>query len=427
MHRLVRMLVVSTVISIVGSARPAAAQPQFTLNITLPTGGNVAVIDPSTGAVKQTCGLSNGQTYTACTVNTPAPLVTLRAIESGAAFVRWQGACAGAGTNSTCVVRFEELTEVAKAGQKPASKTKTVGTTFRYPTITINPLKHASFKAVTGATTIVDCPYTATQCGGSAPLQSPVTITLTPDEGWANAGWTGACNGSTSNTCAFTLTNNVTLAPTLTCATYTVTVVPPDAEGGTVVWGQGGTDTRWGCGRKATKCSAGWSGQGGSWVFGVDLHSNTVLKGWGGSCAGQSGPTCTINAGSTFGAHVSAGLQCAGRSDLNVSATIAVNPGHTVAPAGTMWTLTISPKPVGGYVVSNAAALTYCGDTPTVFPSVCTAQTADDTTVSFLAMAAPGYEFAHWTGDCASTGTQLGCSYTGLGKNLTVSAVFRKQ
>jgi NOL1/NOP2/fmu family ribosome biogenesis protein len=129
-------------------------------------------------------GIACGST---CTVSfASGGTVTLSANpDSGATFVAWGGACAGAG--SSCSVTMSEaraVTAVFTGASRLPLAVATSGT-----------------GAVTSAPAGISCGET---CGATYAQGATVTLTATPAAGWRLAAWGGACTGS-ARTCSVTM------------------------------------------------------------------------------------------------------------------------------------------------------------------------------------------------------------------------------
>ena len=211
-----------------------------------------------------------------------------------------------------------------------------------------------------------------------------ISVTATPDTGYVFSGWGGACSGTGSNTTVYvdgvkTCTATFSVAPT-----YQLTVAPVPT-GGTV---SGGGIT---CGTGGSTCQASY-GSSTSVNLTATPDSGYSFTGWGGACSGTSpNTTVTVNAVKT----------CA--------ATFGQGP-----VSGPPYTLTISPKPVGGKV---AGAGLNCG----TGVSLCAVTMPAPMALGIEATPDAGYTFAGWTGDC--TGTTAGI-YVQLGGPRTCGAVF---
>jgi len=307
----------------------------------------VAKTGTGSGAIASTpAGIACG---TACThAYTYGTMVALTATPStGSHFVAWTGACTGAGA---CTVTMD------------AAKTVTAQLALDQEALTV---------AVTGNGTVTGGGLTCTSnCTGSQPYGSVVTLTATPGAGSTFAGWGGACTGTGACTLTMDAAKSVTAA--FTVNTYSLTVMKTGTGAGTVSGGM-------------ISCGATCS---------ETVAYNTMVT-----------LTAAPATGSTFGGWSGA---CSGTGSCIVTITAAT--AVTATFIQQMFPLTVT-KVGSGTVTGGGIA---CGAT-------CTEDLAYGTAVTLTAAPASGYTFAGWSGACTGTGT---CSVTmTAARNVTATFV----
>jgi uncharacterized repeat protein (TIGR02543 family) len=216
-------------------------------------------------------------------------------------------------------------------------------------------------------------------CTVNVPGSTSVTLTATPDPGFAFVGWTGSCT-DVGTTCSFAMLGPRNVTATF-AANSTLTISKSGSGAGTVTSSAGGIN----CG---ATCSGSFAA-GASVTLTAAPAPGSTFSGWGGACAGtpatQTTCTVTMDASKTAIATFSV-LQSA----LSV----------TKAGNGT------------GTVTSSPAGID-CGAT-------CAASYNPDVTVTLTATAASGSFFAGWSGACTGTGT---CQVA-MSQARTVTATF---
>jgi uncharacterized repeat protein (TIGR02543 family) len=112
-----------------------------------------------------------------------------------------------------------------------------------------------------------------------------VTLTAAENEGYRFAGWTGACEGSTSSSCSFRMRGDRNATALFEPSAFTLTVSPP--EGGKVQSADGAID----CG---TDCSAGYDPGTEVTLDAIPNFPGWQFAGWTGACAGNETQLCTL-------------------------------------------------------------------------------------------------------------------------------------
>ncbi len=132
---------------------------------------------------------------------------------------------------------------------------------------------------------------------------SKVDLTANADAGWSFDAWGGACASAANNTCAFTMDADKTVS-----ATFTQDVTPPGQHdlavtfaqglgGGAVASGDSSIDCTYTAsdpaGAGTGTCSAPFD-EGSTVSLTATPDAGSEFAGWGGDCAGATGPTCDV-------------------------------------------------------------------------------------------------------------------------------------
>jgi uncharacterized repeat protein (TIGR02543 family) len=215
-------------------------------------------------------------------------------------------------------------------------------------------------------------PAGTTWCNANA----AVLVSATANTGYTFSGWSGSLTDST-NPSNLTMTGPKTATAGFSLNTYTLTVTK--TGNGAVTSSPAGIN----CG---ADCSETYN-YATQVVLTATADSGWTFTGWGGSCSGTSGPSCTVSITAATG----------------VSATF--NSGHllTVTKAGT-GTGDVSP---------NDGTLSWIGNTGTSAYN-------NNTSVTLTASAGIGSTFSGWSGDCSNAGT---CQVT-MDNERNVTATF---
>ena len=239
---------------------------------------------------------------------------------------------------------------------------------FRFPncapTLTVSPSGNGTVASTDG---YINCPGT---CSHSYPNNTQVTLNAAPAQGWAFAGWSGACSGTGS--CVVTMTQNQSVNATF-IPDYTLTV--STSGNGSVT----STDGFINC---PGTCSYPYPSN-----TQVTLSANPAagwtLSSWSGACSG-TGP-CVVTM----------------TQDLSVGATF------------TQLSYTLTVAPTGSGTVTSTDNFIHC-------PGTCSHTYLSNTQVTLNATPGQGWVFGGWNGGCLGTGS---CAFT-LTQTLTVDAIF---
>ena len=428
---------------------PKSSTGQSTLGVTFDdTVGQGNVSGPEQDAGSEIfCGTDGGE----CSwgpVPTGSTLTVFETPKTGDdLFTGWGGACSGTGTS--CTVELD--------GDKTVNAVW--GTSMSTTTLTVS---ISGGGKVSGGG--ISCP---SKCVATEALNSAVTLTASPNDGYVFTGWAGGCAG-TSPTCTVTMT-----ADTAVTATFTQSnVLSVSINGsGSVSGGSGAIN----CGGGATICSANFAA-GATVSLVATAATGATFLGWTGACGGTA-TTCTVamnqsksvtanfsggtTGGSGFTLSVSVsgnGAVTGGGINCGAGATICSSPNHA---AGSTATLTATPAAGATFTgwsgacsgtattctvtfdASKTVVATFSGGAAGTFPlnvsvsgpgrvtgtsincgnggSTCTATFGSGTTVTLTATPATGATFGGWGGACAGTAPKCTVSMTAA---RSVSATF---
>ncbi len=321
--------------------------------------GNVSGPESAPPGSNIDCGSMPAGTTCTWSVLTGSTLTVFQTPHAGDVFTGWGGACSG--TGASCTVQMSGDQSVSAAWSH-ASATKLL-------TVSV-----AGNGTVNGGG--INCPST---CSATEPLNSSVTLTATPDDGYVFSTWGGACSG-TSPTCTFTMTADTNVTATfVAAATLTVAVT----GNGNVSGGSGAIN----CGSGATVCSANFAVNATVTLIATPALGAT-FAGWTGACGGTA-ITCTVS----------------------MSASKSVNANFLGGTAGTLLTVSVSGL---GTVTGGGIN---CGNG--VF--TCSANETANSTVTLTETPASGATFAGWGGACSGTTPTCTVSMTSA---MTVTATF---
>ncbi|MCA9578451.1 MAG: hypothetical protein KC668_23625 [Myxococcales bacterium] len=239
-------------------------------NLTVSVNGTGTVTSSPTGISCTSTGGTCSQSFTF------GQTVTLTAAPGvGRTFSGWGGACASAGTNTTCQVTMDA--------------SKSVTATFEVLSYTLTTVIDAQgFGSVITPGGEIDCPG---DCTESLPHGEMITLQAVPTSGYVFDGWVDDGGGSSAPCsdlnpvyCTLTITQARTIRAKFSPVFHTVTV--SRSGSGSITSSPGSIN----CG---SNCS-------GSFATGTSLQltaspaSGNSFSAWTGACAGQ-GAVCTLN------------------------------------------------------------------------------------------------------------------------------------
>lgn len=226
--------------------------PSLTYTLTVSrTGGGTVTTSP--GGIY--CGVACASSFPSGTV------VTLTATpDADAGFTGWSGACSGTGP---CTITMDA--------------SKSVTATFAIFNLTVTSTGPGR---VTSNPAGIDC---GSDCQQSFPAGSLISLSATPDPGFAFSGWSGACSGT--GPCAVAMNANQTVSATFGPL---LTVTRAGDGAGTVTSNPAGVS----CG---SSCVAGFS-LGATVTLTAAPALGSVFGGWQGACTGTGGCTVTLTA-----------------------------------------------------------------------------------------------------------------------------------
>ncbi|MGZ8414501.1 MAG: InlB B-repeat-containing protein, partial [Gemmatirosa sp.] len=294
--------------------------------------------------------------------------VTLTATPaSGSTFVDWSGDCAGA-TGSTCTLTVSEALRGASARfARPQGLTVNVAGTGE-----------GSVSAAVGGSTIAcvrRAGETTGACSATAPFNTVVTLTATPDANSTFAGWTGACSGT--GPCTVTVDQARSVGATFTRRQVTLTVVVGGAGAGAIT-------------ANGDRCELA-AGQGSqSCTLRVDVARPVTLTAvpatgsefgtWSGACAAsERSPTCTLTPS----------------TDASV--------GATFVPGAVRVTIVGEANTSGIGTVSSGDGRLACTVRGASTTGTCEALVPVGTTLTLDASHDATSTFGSWSGACAGT------------------------
>ena len=226
-------------------------------------------------------------------------------------------------------------------------------------------------------------------CGEEFAPGTSVTLTATPTGGSTFAGWSGDCSGT--GTCQVTMDGDrnvtATFNPPPTLFPLNVTL----AGSGTGTVAGGGINCPGTCSQSFTA--------GTPVTLTATPAGISAFGGWGGDCAGTTGPTCTVTM----------------NGPRNVSAIFSV-------PTTFRLTLTVDQNATvtAGVEVVPSTVIMFCdSDNP---PNVCIEDYAPATTVTLRPVDETGDHLA-WGGDCAGVPVAASCVLS-MTQNRNVTALF---
>jgi len=419
---------------------------------TLPAPYNLTIAPTPTNGRITGPGIDCGTGGTNCTESYPGGTpVTLTAHPASSYTVNsWSGACASAGSASTCTVTMDAAKTVSVSFRSggPGPYTLTIS-----PTPTNGRITASGVSCGTGGTG--DCTETYTSV-------TTVTLTATPSSGYTVSSWSGACSGTTT-TCTVTMDAAKTASVSFSRG-ITISPVPINGRvtGPGINCGTGGTDCSEASGTTITLTAVpdpgyavgNWSGLCGTagtartctlptGVTGTlsvtfirvqypltiaPVPTNCRVTATGINC-GSGGTDCT----EFYASGTSVSLTMAPSSDYHCSwsgdcaacggagaCPVTMNAAKTCSVICTpaKYTLTINPVPTNGRIIGPGinCGTGGTGDCSELYPS--------GPPVTLTAKGSSGYRVNTWSGACSSAGTAGTCTLT-MDAAKTVSVTFR--
>jgi hypothetical protein len=416
-----------------------------THSVSSPGAGGIVEGGGPSGSSEISCGTGPGEDTCTWTVPTGSTVTVQETPDDGSVFTGWGGACSG--THDICTVQLNSDAPLSAAwGGASDTALLTV--------------------AVVGSGSVqgggINCPDT---CTATEPKNSTVVLTASAQGDFTFTKWTGACDGSTSPTCAVTMDAAKTVTATFTGP------APPGPELTVVVNGNGnvaGANGAINCGAGGTVCSAntalnqqvtltetaslgatfvGWSGACGGvgtscivlmnqaksvtatfapalpLTLTVSVTGNGTVTGGGISCGSNGGPTCsaneTLNANVTLTATPGTGATfsswggaCTG---ITPTCTVTMTAAKSVTATFSGGTTPPPPPPPSSTFqlsvsVSGNGTVAGGGISCGHGATRCTASESRNSSVTLTETPATGATFAGWGGAC--TGTAKTCAVT---------------
>lgn len=319
-----------------------------TAGCTLVMGANHSVLGSFSATPRLTVAITGAGSITSrpagisCpgTCNASFPVgtaVTLVPHTSGASsFMSWAGDCTGRGS---CAVTMNRDRSIGAAFSESSGHGR----------VTIMGL--ASPSGDGGVSASSSSPGESCS-SGTCTLDSggDVTLTATPNKGYAFNGWSGACAAQTGPTCVL---NDATSNATATAgfvqqrSQITVSGSPSPANGGSVA----ANSSSPGASCSGASCTLD---SGGDVSLTATPNKGYGFNGWSGACSGQTGPTCELNnvtsgesATAGFVLQFTVGGSAAGEGTISASSSsqgASCSKGSCTVVSGGSVTLTATPN-----------------------------------------------------------------------------------
>jgi uncharacterized repeat protein (TIGR02543 family) len=429
---------------------PKSGTSQSTLSVTYADDGSAGTGDEgdvtSPGA-EIDCGNASGGTSCAWVVPTGSTLTVFQTPAAGSVFQGWGGQCSGQAVS--CTVQMDGDRQVGAAWAPAGGSTAQL-------TVTV-----AGGGRVSGGS--INCPST---CVANVALNSAVTLSASPSDGYVFSGWTGSCTGA-APTCTVTMTAAATVTATFTQANVLAVAI---SGNGAVTGGSGAIN----CGGGASICSANFA-SGATVSLVATPAVGATFTGWTGACGG-SATTCTVSmtqsrsvtatfSGGTTGTGFTLTVSVTGNGTVTGGGISCGSGATTCTSAGHLAnsTVTLTATPSGGATFTGWGGGTCTGTVPTCTvtfnaaktvtaafsggtstfaltvtstgpgrvtgngincgngATICTATFTPGTTAVLTQTPASGASFRGWGGSC--TGTTATCTVS-MTSAKTVSATF---
>jgi uncharacterized repeat protein (TIGR02543 family) len=355
MRRVVVLGLLALALAMVLGVGSAGGHTLFVSTVTVQVIGPGKVkSDPSVincGNEKTTCyaAFSSGQTF------------NLIAVPQGDWILdHWDGACLAAGTGSTCTLNNNGSNYDAVAVfSGPPTGTSTLAVTAELVDTDADGTPDSGGQIKGDG---INCGSGVNSCSTTVLTGSTLTMRETTDPNFTFDGWGGECHGVDA-ACAVTMDANKSVSGAWSTANVTQLLTVTISGNGKV------TGAGLNCNGPAT-CTKD-EPNGATVILTADPENGFVLSAWSGACAG-SATTCTVT-------------MDAARS---VTATFTLAVKLTVSVSG------------NGNVSGGSGAIS-CGSGG----DVCSANFAQNATVTLVATPATGATFTGWTGACGGTAT----------------------
>jgi hypothetical protein len=358
-----------------------------TAHIALPETSGVQLTATGAGVVTVQVPGHSPQAYHVDAHSSPAPpviypayegqTVTLTAAGDAAnGFRQWTGACASAGSSPVCTLTLPAGASLATVNAAfdfavPVSVGGDAG-----GTVTV--------QGISGPTTSCTRPTGGlTNCVLRAPART-TTLVASPVSGSEFHRWFGVFGCDTAPTCVVRLDS---LAGAVR-ADFVPVPLPIHIRNNTSSTGTGVVQTSNGT---CFLTASGFNGDcdetgyaGGTVSYTATPESGSVFAGWGGLCAGQSGPTCTLSP-------VTTGGTITARFDHAPPALLTIVGSSNSGDSGAGIVTSVSPLGIECTVSGASTAGT------------CSASYANGTSVTLSATALSTSGFVGWTGACSGS------------------------
>ncbi len=279
--------------------------PLRTLTVTK-TGSGSGTVTSSPAGIDCGADCSEGYPQNAQVVLTATPA-------AGAAFTDWSGGVCS-GTASTCTFIMDT--------------DKTVSANFKVPEFALTVLKTG-----TGTGTVASNPdgiNCGADCTKNYALGTVVTLTATPNAGFAFSNWGGACTG-TSTTCLVTMDQAKEVTANFT-VNYLLTVTKDGTGTGTVTAEGGGIN----CGSDCTESYPANTVLN----LAAEASAGSTFAGWSGACTGLG--TCVVTMTAAQNVKATFNLGEANLPDLVVSTLASPAPGQTNSSSALTFSLNVT-------------------------------------------------------------------------------------
>ncbi len=314
-----------------------------------------------------TCSSALADTSTAVLTATPAA--------GGHTFAGWGGACASAGTATSCSIAMNLARNVTARFNAPIVR---VGLTVTSG----NGSGNGGVTATTNGGNIscsIVASTTSGTCTANPEINTSVTLTATPSVGFTFTGWGGGVCSGLAPTCVISMSQARTVSASFSTAfNLTVTSAPGTGNGSVAATTNDGV----------LACTVTGASTSGTCALLISSGTQVTLTatpsagghtfvGWGGACTGTS--TCVVT--------------------MSQARAVTANFG---APASAFQLSVASSGGTGNGTVTGGAI--NCSLTAAATAGTCSASVASGNTVVLTATPAANHTFDGWGGACTGTG-----------------------